>query len=125
MKFETLMDALGKEADARFIFCGYQLPEQTEYFEKIEQLINILPNTELLGELAKDEVYEWYQKCDCVNGFIFLSENVEELYKRLLLVIANRKELEMLALKGRKVYEDNFRPDCVTKQLEALWADCN
>lgn len=144
---------------SHFIFCGYQLPEQSEYFERIIRLINLLPNAEFLGRLEKEEVYEWYKKCDCViapsrvdatpttiveammfrkicivssatgisqymqdciNGFVFESENVEELFKRLLLVIASREELKNVALMGRRVFEENFSAESVAKQLKEI-----
>lgn len=45
---------------------------------------------------------------DCVNGFVFPSENVEELYKRLILVISDHENLAPVAEAGRRVYEESF-----------------
>jgi len=144
---------------AKFFFCGYTLPGQTEYSESIKRAIDLLPNAEFLGTLEKDEVYEWYQKCDCVlapsrvdatpttiveammfqklcivsdatgiskfmqdcvNGFVFPCENTQELFKRLLLVIADKEKLSGIAKAGRTIYENHFSEEIITKQLQEI-----
>lgn len=57
---------------------------------------------------------------DCVNGFVFPSGNVEELFKRLLLVIAERTNLESVAAAGRGLYERHFSPEAAQSRLEEL-----
>lgn len=143
----------------KFVFCGYPLPGQTEYGELIQKAIKMLPNTEFLGALEKTEVYEWYQKSDCViapsrvdatpttiveammfqklcivsdatgisrymqdcvNGFVFPSENVEELLKRILLVTAEKERLGEIARAGRNIYESNFSEEVIMKQLKEI-----
>lgn len=142
---------------AKFYFCGYTLPGQKEYGETVRKAIEMLPNAEFLGTLEKSQVYEWYEKCDCVmapsrvdatpttiveammfqklcivsdatgiskymqdcvNGFVFPSENIQELLKRILLVIAERDHLSAIAQAGRYVYEDNFSTEVITEQLK-------
>lgn len=57
---------------------------------------------------------------DCVNGFIFPSENVEELYKRLLFVIEARNELDKISEAGREIYETCFSIESVSARLNKL-----
>ncbi len=57
---------------------------------------------------------------DCVNGFVFKSEDVQELLKRILLIIDSIAALEYIAKAGRKIYEQQFSQDAVGKQLELL-----
>lgn len=144
---------------AKFYFCGYALPGQAEYGETIQKAIDMLPNAEFLGSLEKSEVYEWYQKCDCViapsrvdatpttiveammfqklcivsdatgiskymqdciNGFVFKSENVQELLKRMLLIIADKEKLTGIARAGRVIYENNFSEEVISGQLREI-----
>ena len=51
---------------SKFIFCGYSLEGQKEYYEKIKQLCSKLPNVSLLGELSQKETFEYYKSSDCV-----------------------------------------------------------
>lgn len=145
---------------SKFVFCGYHLPEQEEYANNILQVISVLENTEFLGCLDKEEVYEWYQKCDCViapsrvdatpttvveammfeklcvvsdatgiseymtdcvNGFVFPSENIDELLKRIMLIIMDNDNLQFVANAGRMIYDNNFCEKVVERQLEQLW----
>ena len=57
---------------------------------------------------------------DCVNGFVFPSTNAQELFKRILLVIEARNELEKVAKAGRKVYEENFSIDAVAGKVDKM-----
>ena len=57
---------------------------------------------------------------DCVNSFVFRSENPQELFKRLLLVIADKEKLASIAQAGRKIYENNFSEEVITKQLQEI-----
>ena len=57
---------------------------------------------------------------DCVNGFVFPSENVQELLKRILLVIAEKNNLSAIAQAGRYVYEDHFSTQVITEQLKDI-----
>lgn len=54
---------------------------------------------------------------DCQNGFVYPCQNVDELMKRILLVIVDHARLGQIAESGRKVYEDRFSP----KQVEKNW----
>jgi len=51
---------------SEFIFCGYSLEGQKEYYEKIKQLCSKLPNVSLLGELSQEDTFEYYRSSDCV-----------------------------------------------------------
>lgn len=57
---------------------------------------------------------------DCINGFVFKSEDVQELLKRILLIIDSVAELHPIAGAGRKIYEQYFSQKAVKKQLEML-----
>lgn len=49
-----------------FIFAGPRDESQPEYYDLIEKLSIALENVIMLGEISKEEVYEWYNKVDCV-----------------------------------------------------------
>ncbi|MCR5097756.1 MAG: glycosyltransferase family 4 protein [Lachnospiraceae bacterium] len=51
---------------SEFIFCGYSLPGQEDYYNSIRGIIEKLPNARDLGRLSRDEVYGWYERSDCV-----------------------------------------------------------
>ncbi len=145
---------------AVFIFCGYQLEGQMEYYEKIKNLAAKIPEVLFAEELPQEEVFDLYKKADCVlapsrvdatpttiveammfetlclvsdatgmaayiedckNGFVFPSENAEELMKRLLLIIHDRDSLTDLAEAGRKVYEEHFTKEAVFAKYATLW----
>lgn len=57
---------------------------------------------------------------DCVNGFVFPSENSEELFKRILLIIADSTNLKPVATAGRQLYEQYFSPEASQKCLAGL-----
>ncbi len=48
---------------------------------------------------------------DCKNGFIF--KDIDELIKRLLLIISDYTSLSNIALNGNRIYTDNFSPSAV------------
>ncbi len=54
---------------------------------------------------------------DCINGFVFPNEDINEFLKRLLLVIADKDSLGNIAAAGRKLYEDIFSKEAVEKRL--------
>ena len=51
---------------SEFVFCGYGLPGQEDYYNSIKDIIVKLPNARDLGRLTREEVYDWYKRCDCV-----------------------------------------------------------
>ena len=57
---------------------------------------------------------------DCVSGFVFPSENVEELLKRIMLVICDFPKLAAIGERARHVYEANFSPDTARDVLVKL-----
>lgn len=57
---------------------------------------------------------------DCIDGFVFKSEDVQELLKRILLIIDSTAKLDSIAGAGRKIYEQYFSQKAVNKQLEIL-----
>ena len=57
---------------------------------------------------------------DCVNGFVFPSENVSELMKRIMIIIKEHSNLSFIAQAGRKLYEDNFSVECVGNKVWKL-----
>lgn len=57
---------------------------------------------------------------DCVNGFIFENENVDELFKRLLLIISEVDNLSPIGQNGRKIYDEIFAEDKGVERLAAV-----
>lgn len=51
---------------SQFVFCGYTLDGQKDYYDKIRMMGERLPNVAILDALDRDEVYDYYRKCDCV-----------------------------------------------------------
>jgi len=51
---------------AEFIFAGSEDKLQPEYYELISKLAVALPSVIMLGEISKEDVYQWYEKVDCV-----------------------------------------------------------
>ena len=51
---------------SEFIFCGYELPGQKEYSERIKEIAAKFPNVRMLGALSQEEVFNYYRMCDCV-----------------------------------------------------------
>lgn len=58
---------------------------------------------------------------DCVSALVFPTGNVEELKKRLLLVINSFSELKMIGQNGRKVYEKIFSQDAFERRVWELF----
>lgn len=57
---------------------------------------------------------------DCKNGFVYPGENLEELYKRIILVISDKDSLTKIAEKGRETYESNFTKEAIDKKYQQL-----
>lgn len=51
---------------AHFIMCGYQLEGQREYYSNMKAIASKIPCVTFFDEISRDEVYEYYSKCDCV-----------------------------------------------------------
>ncbi len=51
---------------AEFIFAGARDQGQPEYYDLISKLAVAVKSVRMLGEISKDEVYQWYEKVDCV-----------------------------------------------------------
>lgn len=58
---------------------------------------------------------------DCVSAFVFPAENVEELKKRIMLVISSFHELKVIGENGRRVYEKVFSEKVFEKRVEELF----
>ncbi len=144
---------------AHFLFCGYKIPGQEEYYVSLKRICESIPEVTMLDEISRDEVYFWYRVSDCVlapsrvdatptsiveammfgkttlisdatgiskylndciSSFVFSSEDMEELKKRLMLIISDYDKLDFIGINGRKVYEDNFSPQHVNDLVESL-----
>lgn len=57
---------------------------------------------------------------DCVNGFVFPSEDATELMKRILLVISDHEKLAPVGAAGRALYEQHFSPQATAAYLTDL-----
>lgn len=145
---------------AHFIFCGYTLPGQIEYYNSLKSVCEKLNNVTMLSELSRNDVYHWYQACDCVlapsrvdttpttiveaamfsklillsdacgvsrylkdceSAFIFPNENIEELTKRIMLIISDYNNLMPIANNGRKMYEEHFSTNSVSNVISNLF----
>lgn len=132
---------------SQFIFAGYHLPKQEEYYRICKEMSEKLSNVVFSDALDRDDVFRLYNECDCVvapsrvdstpttiveammfekiclvssgagisevmqdcqSGFVFENQNVEELVKRLYLIISDRDALSSISINGRKIYEDIF-----------------
>lgn len=60
---------------------------------------------------------------DCENGFIYPGDNLEELLKRILLVIADKDSLSKIAQAGRNTYEKYFSKEAVDEKFHQLWLE--
>ncbi len=60
---------------------------------------------------------------DCKSAFVFPSENVEELVKRILIVIDMYGELTPVAAAGRRIYEQVFSEDVFRKSVSELFGE--
>lgn len=131
-----------------FVFCGYELEGQKEYYKSIHALADKLNNVLMLEKLPREEVYNWYNAADCVvapsridstpttiieammfhkltlvskgagiseyikdciDGFVF--GDLDELNKRLLLIIDNPAALTQVREAGYMIYKKYFSPD--------------
>ncbi len=140
---------------AEFLFCGYKVEGQEEYYNEILRISEKIDCVKHLGKLDKDQMYKLYadadcvvapsridstpttiveammfgkltiasDKCgitrlmtDCVNGFVF--STVDDLVKRLLLVISDRDSLCKIAEAGREIWSREFSTEYVTDILK-------
>lgn len=60
---------------------------------------------------------------DCKSAFVFPAENVEELVKRILIVIDMYGELTPVAAAGRRIYEQVFSEDIFRKRVSELFGE--
>lgn len=131
----------------KFVFAGYKLPMQEEYYNKIKEISEKIPGVIMLDSISREEVYDYYKESvcvvapsrvdstpttivealmfgklcivssgagiselmtDCVNGFVYPVNDVDELYKRLLLVLSDYNSLGEIEKNARKIYEKYF-----------------
>ena len=60
---------------------------------------------------------------DCVNGFVYPSDNVVELYKRLIMVYHDKASLEGIAAGGRSIYEEFFASEAMDVAFDELMSE--
>lgn len=58
---------------------------------------------------------------DCQSAFVFPAENIDELVKRILIVIDMYRELTPVAMAGRRVYEQVFSEKVFQKRVLQLF----
>lgn len=58
---------------------------------------------------------------DCVSALVFPTGNVDELIKRIMLVISNFDELAVIEENGRRVYEEVFAEDVFEQRVRELF----
>lgn len=49
-----------------FVFAGYKLDSQENYYRELKQLATIVPGINILDTIDREEVYEYYKKSVCV-----------------------------------------------------------
>lgn len=142
--------------DFEFVFAGYRLPSQDEYYIRLKELSKRFSNVTMLDSLSREDIYNYYQKSicvvapsrvdstpttivealmhqkiclvsqgagiselmtDCVNGFIYPTDNVDELFKRLLFILHDYQTLDDIALAGRQLYCDYFEPEKIKELI--------
>lgn len=59
---------------------------------------------------------------DCVNGFVYPSDNDSELLKRLMLIIQDFAAMKGIAKKGRQLYLENFTKQAIDAQFDELYS---
>lgn len=52
--------------NTQFVFAGYKLPGQEEYYKRIYEFGTKFSNVIILDAISRDEVYEYYRKSICV-----------------------------------------------------------
>ncbi|MGN0438897.1 MAG: glycosyltransferase family 4 protein [Lachnospiraceae bacterium] len=129
--------------------------------KKILALTKHYPNVHLLGTMSRAELYEEYEKADCIispsrddpmpvvltenmrignicmcstatgtstyiengmNGFVFESENIEEIAKQIMYVVDHKNQLFFIGENSRKIYEENFSRNVFEKNIKKLLA---
>lgn len=51
---------------SEFVFAGYKIPGQDEYFSKIQSMGKLLENVTMLDAIPREAVYQYYRQSDCV-----------------------------------------------------------
>ena len=51
---------------SEFVFCGFTLDSDKEYFDKIKKIADVFPNVIIEGMLIREELYSRYASADCV-----------------------------------------------------------
>ena len=64
LSISRLPQEIAKRAD--FVFCGYTLEGQLDYFNSIKRMGEKLSNVTILDAIDREDVYDYYRKCDCV-----------------------------------------------------------
>ena len=54
---------------------------------------------------------------DGKNGFVFQSENADELAEKIMYIVDNFENLDSVRLSGRKLYEKYFTPEVFEKNI--------
>ena len=55
-----------------------------------------------------------------VNGFVFESENIEEIAKQIMYVVDHKNQLFNIGENSRKIYEDNFSRTVFEENIKKL-----
>lgn len=58
---------------------------------------------------------------DCVSALVFPTENVEELIKRIMLVISSFDDLTIIGENGRRVYEEVFSEKVFERRVQEIF----
>lgn len=142
-----------KQIDITFIGAG-----NYDYIvKKIKALTKSYSNIHLLGTMSRTELYEEYEKADCiispsrddpmpvvltenmrignicmcstatgtstyikngVNGFVFESENIQEIANQIMYVVDHKDCLNIIGNNSRKIYEENFSREIFEENIK-------
>lgn len=112
----TMLDSLPREE----VYLWYKISDCVLAPSRVDATPTSIVEAMMFGRivLVSDATGISKYLTDCVNAFVFPSENVEELMKRIMLIISEYGQLDAIGERGRLVYEANYSPKHVQKILE-------
>ncbi len=119
----TMLDQLPREE----VYNWYRLADCVLATSRVDATPTSIVEAMMFGRivLVSDAAGISRYLTDCVNAFVFPSENEEELMKRLMLIIHDPDQLKQMGEKARTVYEEFFSPAVVNELVEEYASDRN
>ena len=116
----TMLDELSRED----VYLWYRISDCVLATSRVDATPTSIVEAMMFGKitLVSDAAGISRYLTDCVNSFVFPSENVDELKKRMLLIIHDYDKLDTIGMGARLVYEENFSPEHVNSLLEKYFS---